>query len=180
MYDDDDATRIAENVHQHEFSSKPLWWRRPSPWWYAYILSRLLLRTTDTVRRFLCLLPLSTIADNAVMAPRVEILTLLACEHHRPEYMTGYNLQNFWDPDPPEHIMTTLNVSSAYVAGFWSASLAAPQTAERMPNNGTATAKGYVTNAGPDIKRCRNDSAVQKAVAKLNTSGPFILSLRNI
>ncbi|KAF4615419.1 hypothetical protein D9613_002574 [Agrocybe pediades] len=51
---------------QNKKSQLP-WWKRPSPWWLIGIM------------------PFTSIAGSATIAPRIEIYTILACKVHKPE-----------------------------------------------------------------------------------------------
>ncbi|TFK36324.1 major facilitator superfamily domain-containing protein [Crucibulum laeve] len=64
-------TPIGEDVYQdHEEGdkiAKAPWWKRPSPWWLLGIV------------------PFTSIAMSATIAPRIEIYTTLACSVHKPD-----------------------------------------------------------------------------------------------
>ncbi|KAJ8699968.1 hypothetical protein PTI98_003040 [Pleurotus ostreatus] len=62
----DSLTDIAENDHRNDHHSQP-WWKTPSSWW------------------LIVLLPFGALASTATLAPRIEILTILACSVIKPE-----------------------------------------------------------------------------------------------
>ncbi|KAF4576704.1 hypothetical protein EYR36_004683 [Pleurotus pulmonarius] len=62
---DSTLTNIADNYH-HDHNNQP-WWKTPSSWW------------------LIVLLPFGALASTATLAPRIEILTILACSVIKPE-----------------------------------------------------------------------------------------------
>ncbi|KAJ8079128.1 hypothetical protein PM082_013416 [Marasmius tenuissimus] len=83
----DEAEYLHEFIHPHHHESEETmveeeedpvdeeqerrrllpWWRRPSPWW------------------LIAMMPLSSMAMGATIAPRIEIYTMLACRVHKPD-----------------------------------------------------------------------------------------------
>ncbi|KAF9500505.1 MFS general substrate transporter [Pleurotus eryngii] len=63
---DSTLTDIGENNHRDDHHSQP-WWKTPSSWW------------------LIVLLPFGALASTATLAPRIEILTILACSVIKPE-----------------------------------------------------------------------------------------------
>lgn len=108
--------------------------------------------------RYLCLVPLSSIADNATIGPRVEILTMLACNRLKPEYTTlvppGFN-----GPLYPARTPDTLSVNTDSSHGNLSSLIL-----NTTPNQVAITL--------PDPAKCKADLDVQREVTKLTTGTP--------
>jgi len=75
----DDEGKVSKKV-------KLPWWKRPSPWWYGYhfflypVNGKLIMS-----HRLLAIMPFTSIAMSATIAPRIEIYTMLACSAHKPD-----------------------------------------------------------------------------------------------
>jgi hypothetical protein len=62
---------------------KAPWWRRPSPWWFVILV--LFLIFYSLFLRLLAVVPFTSMAASAKIAPRLEIYTALACSVHKPD-----------------------------------------------------------------------------------------------
>ncbi|TFK68620.1 MFS general substrate transporter [Pluteus cervinus] len=116
------------------------WWKRPSPWW------------------LLAVVPLTSIAMSATIAPRIEVYTALACSVHKPDifndtysdsgkHLISWNLDNTLRMTPEN---STLQVSLVWV---------------NTP--GTHFADKLSDPKKPNL--CASDPVVQAEVAKLAT-----------
>lgn len=63
---EDDDGNSDDNLTDKKAGKLP-WWKKPSPWW------------------LLAIMPFTSIAMSATMAPRIEIYTILACSVHKPD-----------------------------------------------------------------------------------------------
>jgi hypothetical protein len=109
------------------------------------------------------------IAAGATMAPRVEILTMLACDHLKPEYTAGHGLEDLgihpWGPSPSAASLDhSLPVSSFQLATH-------EHSGDELHDTGyvnwEASGNGTVP---PNPGLCKTDPVVQAAVAKLQAS----------
>ncbi|EDR03207.1 uncharacterized protein LACBIDRAFT_307381 [Laccaria bicolor S238N-H82] len=117
------------------------WWKTPSPWW------------------LLTILPFTSIAMSAMMAPRIEIYTTLACRVHKPDIFE----QSF--PGLELGLVDAFEVFGQLPHRNGSAGLFIDQIYRpRLTDNSVRT-----TRESPTTKpnRCASDPVVQAAVAKL-------------
>ncbi|KAJ7767804.1 major facilitator superfamily domain-containing protein [Mycena metata] len=128
--DGDDGPEGLGDFPNHTKRSHLPWWKRPSPWWIIIAV------------------PFSTIAMSATFAPRVEVITILACTVHKPELLTGEHPISRYVL-PPRHQPTL----------FPRSDLATNQTSTTMGGMGMPTASP-----------CASDPVVQAVVAKLTTA----------
>jgi hypothetical protein len=171
---EEDAALIAQ---AKEHRKNLPWWKRPSGYWQVYLISALELANEQACARFLCLMPLSSIAMSMALAPRIEIYTMLACDAHKPEYTAGRGLENLGI-----HMPFSAKSSGQVLVAYNSQSVSSSLTTEPVidldlapihvgadegPTNGTVL---------PNPKLCRSDPEVQAAVAKLIASTqPMVL-----
>lgn len=125
------------------------WWKRPSPYWLIFVT------------------PLSSIGFSAVIGPRVEMYTVLACRVHAPglelQYETNgmlhlaqpYSMSSMNTTRTP-HASLNLDDSSALNVSAQPASLYIPAD--------TGLQQSHV----PDRDQCASDPVVQAAVAQLS------------
>jgi hypothetical protein len=113
--------------------------------------------------------PLSMIAGGATIAPRVEILTMLACDQLRPEYTAGHGMEDLgihpwgWTAAPvvpavapaQTHFGVNDYSDNAHDVEF---------VAWDIGKNGTLP---------PNPQLCKSDPVVQAGVAKLQ-AGMFL------
>jgi hypothetical protein len=151
------------------------WWKRPSPWWsVGRLVPKLALLLIDNLRsrRVFFLAPLRSIATGAILAPRVEIITILVCGQLRPEYTAGHGIV-----DLGIRPLASFGIMSESVNSYSSSSNVdilfgvqqhpAPIVTVHFKNsNGTVP---------PTSQYCKTDPVVQAAVARLQAS-KFILS----
>ncbi|EPQ58298.1 MFS general substrate transporter [Gloeophyllum trabeum ATCC 11539] len=124
------------------------WWRTPSPYW------------------FLAMIPFSSLTMSAIMAPKIEIMTRIACRTHKPEYTSH----------TPADAGGVYMPSAVYVPspdlGSFSPSLNA--TVPSIGTDGGMEVSIMYTPAERELYKkeqslCAKDPVVQAAVAKLNT-----------
>ncbi|KAG1754617.1 major facilitator superfamily domain-containing protein [Suillus lakei] len=120
------------------------WWKRPSPYWLVFAT------------------PLASIGFSAVIGPRVEMYTVLACRVHAPElpYEPNVMLQL-----AQPHSMLSTNMAGTLHDGFnlSAASVSAQPVSLYIPAN-TGPQQEHV----PDRDQCASDPVVQAAVAQLS------------
>ncbi|OJA15920.1 hypothetical protein AZE42_11218 [Rhizopogon vesiculosus] len=139
---------IEDEEHDAEVTAwKALpWWKRPSPYW-------LILGT-----------PLASIGVAAVIAPRVEMFTILACRVHAPEYEPNniYPVQS--------HSVLSMNTTGTegwFTLDVPSVTYESPQPMSMYIPVSPSPLKQLV----PDRNQCASDPVVQAAVAQLS-AGP--------
>lgn len=108
------------------------------------------------------------------MAPRIEILTMLACDQHKPEYTAGHGMDDLgihlprWANRGSGNtviLSDSIPVASSDAPSFWS-----------MDDKADSTDTVYFVNeigdgntTVPNPALCKTDPVVQRAVAKLST-----------
>ncbi|KAG2019931.1 hypothetical protein CC2G_005324 [Coprinopsis cinerea AmutBmut pab1-1] len=115
----------ADDGEHDEWKDVP-WWKRPSPLW------------------LLCMVPFSALAQSSMLAPKVELFTMLACRVHKPDIYDGGLLQ----------------ASPAQIPETSAASLIASVVLPEV------TKFDHLTAPNP----CATDPTVQAAVAKLSAA----------
>ncbi|KDR73681.1 hypothetical protein GALMADRAFT_251462 [Galerina marginata CBS 339.88] len=144
----------SEGESDDDVDKKPKlpWWRRPSPWWILGVI------------------PFTSMASSATIAPRIEIYTMLACSVHKPDIFK----QNF-----PGLELGLQGVSlETAVYGIRTPELWNTPISPFSPNQPqiylpeVSTFLTTIENDGstvPPTKRilCASDPVVQAAVAKL-------------
>jgi hypothetical protein len=114
------------------------------------------------------MMPLSSIAMGATIAPKVEVLTMLACEHLRPELTAWHNhgdlnlptlaLSGPSRPYKPEISLDSRRIYTSFLHAEMNMNLVViPHTKEQLHETLAA-----------DSQLCKSDPLVQKAVAKLS------------
>ncbi|KAG1782638.1 major facilitator superfamily domain-containing protein [Suillus placidus] len=103
------------------------WWKRPSPYWLVFAT------------------PLASMGFSAVIGPRVEMYTVLACRVHAPELQ--------YEPNDMRHLAQPH-------------SMALSMNTARTLHDGLNT--GPQQSHVPDRDRCASDPVVQAAVAQLS------------
>lgn len=120
------------------------------------------------------MMPLSSIAGGSTIAPRVEILTMLACDHHKPEYTAGHGMEDLgvrlprWMHRGSDDITIfgdNARSTAVNAHAFW--------TTDTKANN--ADMVYFIEEAGgnttvPNPSMCKSDPVVQRAVTKLTAS----------
>lgn len=92
--DDTLVVEMSEEEEQAKMKNLP-WWKRPSPWWYAFRQFYYYWSLTRISFRLLCALPFAAVAMSATIAPRIEIYTILACREMRPDiYYEGMQINS--------------------------------------------------------------------------------------
>lgn len=129
--EDDDGN--SDDKLANKKARKLPWWKRPSPWW------------------LLAILPFTSIAMSATMAPRIEIYTILACSVHKPDiFKQSFPGLELGLVEEPRQLPTH---SSA-------------QLIDRIyPSYSTNKATNESVPTKPNL--CASDPVVQAAVAKL-------------
>jgi hypothetical protein len=145
--EEEEPVEDADAAERARMAQRP-WWKRPSPLW------------------FLAMAPLSTLAGGATVAPRVEILTMLVCDHLKPEYTAGHGMEDLGIHTPSwgSRAIDRLGVSS--VSPFWERGDAA-ETAVFVPTTLEIGVNGTIPS---NPKLCKTDPVVQAGVAKLQGS----------
>lgn len=117
------------------------WWKRPSPYWLVFAT------------------PLASIGFSAVIGPRVEMYTVLACRVHAPgnelQYAQPYSMLSM-NAARTLHDGLTLDDPSAPIASTQPVSIYVP------------TDTGHQQSHVPDRDQCASDPVVQAAVAQLS------------
>ncbi|KAG2157241.1 major facilitator superfamily domain-containing protein [Suillus clintonianus] len=123
------------------------WWKRPSPYWLVFAT------------------PLASIGFSAVIGPRVEMYTVLACRVHAPALQ--------YEPNSMLHLaqpysMLSKNMAKTLHVDFnldepSAASVSAQPVSLYVPAN-----PGPQQEHVPDRDQCASDPVVQAAVAKLS------------
>ncbi|KAJ4487747.1 major facilitator superfamily domain-containing protein [Lentinula aciculospora] len=123
-------TDSIEEEEELKYRKQLPWWKRPSPVW------------------LLALLPITSIAMSATLAPKVEIYTDLACAQHKPEIAD--NRTRFIPSSPlSASIVTASNYSTA-------------------SHNGGGELPGVIEIPTKNLSNpCKTDPVVQAAVAEL-------------
>jgi hypothetical protein len=120
-------------------------------------------------------MPLSSIAMGATIAPKIEVLTMLACDHLKPEYTAGHGLEDLGFRLPgwarhstaaPVALSSPVQASNDQAennGAFW--------TVDGKSGNdyvflNAETGGNGTTPTNP--QKCKSDPVVQKAVAKLS------------
>jgi MFS family permease len=113
----------------------------------------------------------------ATMAPRVEILTMLACDQLRPEYTAGRGMEDLGIHDPwakpipavsPAH---TAPVHSEQTYNGHALALDLDYSSYEAHRNGTVP---------PNPKLCKTDPVVQAGVAKLQTTMTTVMGVLGV
>jgi hypothetical protein len=117
---------------------------------------------TEQPRRLFPLVVSATTADGATMGPRVEILTMLACDQIKPEYTGGRGMEGLgvrpWGISTPA-------ASSSYPSQ--SVDLDGPPGETRDQEVVTWVVVDDQTTPFQPSDQCKTDTVVQAAVAKL-------------
>ncbi|KAG2158263.1 major facilitator superfamily domain-containing protein [Suillus bovinus] len=127
------------------------WWKRPSPYWLIFST------------------PLATLGFSALIGPRVEMYTILACRVHGP----APGLESQYEPNDTLHLAQPHSVLSTDTANILHDGLNLDD-----PNDSFVSAQSvsvYVpAHTGPrqshglDRDQCASDPVVQAAVAQLS------------
>ncbi|KAF5330575.1 hypothetical protein D9619_005275 [Psilocybe cf. subviscida] len=140
-------TLVAEDEDSEQAKRRKLpWWKRPSPWW------------------ILAIMPFTSMAGSATIAPRIEIYTMLACSVHKPDIFrlnfpgVELGLQGFSD-------VKALNLSAPNTTPVIEIPIHLPQ----MPAADADAGDHEEPTADPRKRgnQCASDPVVQAAVAKL-------------
>jgi MFS family permease len=152
LVDQDEPVQLDREDEEHDeevTAWKVLpWWKRPSPYWLIFVT------------------PLASIGFSAVIGPRVEMYTVLACRVHAP----GHELQ--YEPNgtlqlAQSHSMLSMNKAStlhdglnlddpsALIVSAQHVSLYVPADTDQQSHI-------------PDRDQCASDPVVQAAVAQLS------------
>lgn len=108
------------------------------------------------------------------MAPRIEILTMLACDHHKPEYTAGHGMEDLgirlprWAHRGSDSITILDRIAPVVDGGaqpFW----AVDGKADGSDAVYFATEVGGNATV-PNPALCKTDPVVQRAVTKLTAS----------
>ncbi|KAG1891162.1 MFS general substrate transporter [Suillus subluteus] len=125
------------------------WWKRPSPYWLIFAT------------------PLASIGFSAVIGPRVEMYTVLACRVHAPGNELQYEPNSALRLAQP-HSMLSMGAASTLHDGLTlddpSAPIVSPQHVSLYVPADTGDQQSHV----PDRDQCASDPVVQAAVAQLS------------
>ncbi|KAJ3800064.1 major facilitator superfamily domain-containing protein [Lentinula aff. detonsa] len=130
LVDGDSAEEEEEEEEESEYRKRLPWWKRPSPLW------------------LLALIPITSAAMSATLAPRVEIYTDLACAQHKPEIADNHT----------RSIPLSFTTVSAVTSSNFSVS--AHTNAGELPGTIEIPVK-------KPSNPCKTDPVVQAAVAQL-------------
>ncbi|TFK72774.1 MFS general substrate transporter [Pluteus cervinus] len=116
-------------------NSRPPWWKRPSPWW------------------LLTVVPFTSIAMGATIAPRIELYTILACSTHKPDIFND-----------------TYRDSGSHLTGWSTLHITPENSILKVPIMWVNTPDTRSAEKPSDPKKpnlCASDPVVQAEVAKL-------------
>ncbi|KAG2349744.1 hypothetical protein BDR05DRAFT_250683 [Suillus weaverae] len=135
------------------------WWKRPSPYWLVFAT------------------PVASIGFSALIGPRVEMYTVLACRVHVPELQ--YEPNDMLHLAQPHSMSLSMNTARTLHDGLnlddsSSAFVSAQPVSLYIPAD-TGPQQSHV----PDRDQCASDPVVQAAVAQLSAGWFHCLSLYN-
>lgn len=113
-------------------------------------------------------MPFSAIAMSATAAPRIEILTMLACQQHRPEYTT--------------EIAWHSSSSSNYRTGAYHSLNSDVVNYDQNlfhENHSEYLISPSVPSGADSMEKCTKDPVVGAAVAQLMASKHFVILIHN-
>ncbi|KAG0699659.1 major facilitator superfamily domain-containing protein [Suillus ampliporus] len=152
LVDQDGSSQLDREDEEHDeevtaWKALP-WWKRPSPYWLVFGT------------------PLVSIGFSAVIAPRVEIYTVLACRVHAPEleYVSN-DVLHLAQPHSMLSMNTARTLHGFNLDGPSALSASAQPVSLYVPEN-TGPQQEHIEHIFAR-DRCASDPVVQAAVAKL-------------
>lgn len=123
------------------------WWKRPSPYWLVFAT------------------PLASIGFSAIIGPRVEMYTVLACRVHAPELQ--YEPNSMLHLAQP-HSLLSMNTARTLHDGLSPDDPSTPLVSAQPASLYVPADTGPQQSYAPDRDQCASDPVVQAAVAKLS------------
>ncbi|KAG1875144.1 major facilitator superfamily domain-containing protein [Suillus tomentosus] len=125
------------------------WWKRPSPYWLIFST------------------PVASLGFSAIIGPRVEMYTALACRVHAP----GLELQ--YEPNGMPHLaqphaVLSMDTAKTLYDGLNLDDLTAPVVSAQSVSVYIPADTGSQQSSVPDRDQCASDPVVQAAVAQLS------------
>ncbi|KAG1827151.1 major facilitator superfamily domain-containing protein [Suillus subaureus] len=126
------------------------WWKRPSPYWLVFAT------------------PLASIGFSAVIGPRVEMYTVLACRVHAPGNELQYDPNDTLQSLAQLHSMLSMNAARTLHDGSTLYDPSAPVVSPQPVSLYVPADTGHQQSHIPNRDQCASDPVVQAAVAQLS------------